>query len=176
MIEVRHLRLVRAICEEGGITRAGRRLHLTQSALSCQLREIEADLGAKLFLRLPRRMVPTETGERLLRALEISRGHGCPDPRAMASLGVIELGRRRVDAAARWFSEVSNLVRTGAVAPDPALAKRLEQFARALRSVNRAADAERYQAEAMRLRTKALIETEALRALNYSELWKGNRQ
>jgi LysR family transcriptional regulator for metE and metH len=70
MIEVRHLRLVRAICEEGGITRAGRRLHLTQSALSCQLREIEADLGAKLFLRLPRRMVPTETGERLLRAAQ----------------------------------------------------------------------------------------------------------
>lgn len=70
MIEVRHLRLVRAIAEEGGITRAGQRLHLTQSALSCQLREIEADLGSKLFVRLPRRMVPTEMGERLLRAAQ----------------------------------------------------------------------------------------------------------
>jgi LysR family transcriptional regulator for metE and metH len=70
MIEVRHLRLVRAIAEEGGITKAGQRLHLTQSALSCQLREIEADLGTKLFLRLPRRMVLTEAGERLLRAAQ----------------------------------------------------------------------------------------------------------
>jgi tetratricopeptide (TPR) repeat protein len=105
----------------------------------------------------------------LLRALEISRGHGCPDLRAMASLGAIELGRRRVDAAARWFSEVSDLVRTGAMGPDPDLAKRLEQFALALRSVNRAAEAERYEVEAMRLRTKALIETRALRALNDSK-------
>jgi LysR family transcriptional regulator for metE and metH len=68
VIEVRHLRLVRAIAEEGGITKAGQRLHLTQSALSCQLRELETDLGTKVFLRFPRRMVPTETGERLLRA------------------------------------------------------------------------------------------------------------
>jgi tetratricopeptide (TPR) repeat protein len=112
----------------------------------------------------------------LLRALEISRAQGRPDPRAMASLGVIEFERRRVDAAARWFSEVSNLVRAGDVPPDPNLAKRLEQFAMALRALNRPADAERYQAEAMRLRTKALIDTEALRTVNYSEPWKGNRQ
>jgi LysR family transcriptional regulator, regulator for metE and metH len=70
MIEVRHLRLVWAIAEEGSITKAGQRLHLTQSAVSCQLREVEADLGAKLFLRLPRRMVPTELGERILRAAQ----------------------------------------------------------------------------------------------------------
>lgn len=70
MIEVRHLRLVQAIAEEGGITKAGQRLHLTQSAVSCQLREIEANLGAKLFLRLPRRMAPTELGERILRAAQ----------------------------------------------------------------------------------------------------------
>jgi hypothetical protein len=94
----------------------------------------------------------------------------------MASLGVIALGRGRVDDASRWFSEVSDLVRAGRVAPDPDLAKRLEQFAMALRAVNRPADAERYQAEAVRLRTKALIDSEALRAVNYSELWKGNSQ
>jgi LysR family transcriptional regulator, regulator for metE and metH len=67
MIEIRHLRLVRAIAEEGSITKAGQRLHLTQSAASCQLREIETDIGSKLFLRLPRRMVATAAGEAMLR-------------------------------------------------------------------------------------------------------------
>ena len=65
---MRHLRLVEAIVAEGGLTRAGERLHLTQSALSHQLRDLEAHLGAPLFLRLKRRMVPTPAGERLLRS------------------------------------------------------------------------------------------------------------
>jgi len=60
--------LVEAIVAEGGLTRAGARLHLTQSALSHQLRDLESRLGAPLFLRLKRRMVPTPAGERLLRS------------------------------------------------------------------------------------------------------------
>lgn len=67
-LEIRHMRLVEAIVAEGGLTRAGARLHLTQSALSHQLRDLEARLGAPLFLRLKRRMVPTPAGERVLLA------------------------------------------------------------------------------------------------------------
>lgn len=65
-LEVRHLRLVVSIAEEGGLTRAASRLHLTQSALSHQLREMEERLGTPLYHRMNRRLVMTEAGRRLL--------------------------------------------------------------------------------------------------------------
>ena len=65
-LEIRHLRLVAAVADVGSLTRAGDRLHLTQSALSHQLRDIEARLGAALFLRVGKRLVLTPAGERLL--------------------------------------------------------------------------------------------------------------
>jgi LysR family transcriptional regulator, regulator for metE and metH len=65
-LEIRHLRLLAAIAETGSVTEAGKRLHLTQSALSHQLRDAEEKLGAALFLRLGKRMVLTPAGEKLL--------------------------------------------------------------------------------------------------------------
>ena len=65
-LELRHLRLVVAIEEERGITRAGERLHLTQPALSHQLKEIENRLGVQLFLRIKKRLVLTDAGRELL--------------------------------------------------------------------------------------------------------------
>src|SRR6266700_7539410 len=65
-LEIRHLKLVAAVAEEGSVTEAGKRLHLTQSALSHQLRDAEEKLGAALFLRLGKRMVLTPAGEKLL--------------------------------------------------------------------------------------------------------------
>ncbi len=65
-LEVRHLRLVAAVARVGSLTRAGDQLHLTQSALSHQLRDIESRLGAALFLRVGKRLVLTPAGERLL--------------------------------------------------------------------------------------------------------------
>jgi LysR family transcriptional regulator for metE and metH len=66
MLELRHLRLVEAIAEEGGVTRAGRRLHLTPSALSHQLRDVEERLGVRLFERIGKRMLLAAAGARLL--------------------------------------------------------------------------------------------------------------
>ncbi len=65
-LDIRHLKLIVAVTEEKSVTKAGERLHLTQSALSHQLRDIEERLGTPLFLRLNKRMIPTQAGERLL--------------------------------------------------------------------------------------------------------------
>jgi len=65
-LDLRHLRLVAAVADAGGQTRAARRLNLTQSALSHQLRELETRVGAPLFIRASRRMVLTPVGERVL--------------------------------------------------------------------------------------------------------------
>jgi LysR family transcriptional regulator for metE and metH len=67
-LEVRHFLLVQHIADTGSVTRAADRLHLTQSALSHQLRDIESRLEARLFLRLGKRMAPTPAGEIVLAA------------------------------------------------------------------------------------------------------------
>lgn len=67
-VEVRHLKLVTTVAEVGSLTRAGERLHLTQSALSHQLRDIESRLGTALFLRIGKRMTITPAGARLLQS------------------------------------------------------------------------------------------------------------
>src|SRR5262245_45497880 len=68
MLEIRHLQLVTAIAEEGGVTRAGLRLPLPPSALSHQRRDAEERLDVRLFDRIGKRMVLTPAGERLLRS------------------------------------------------------------------------------------------------------------
>lgn len=57
-----HLRAFRWIAREGGLTRAAGRLNVAPSALSTQLRALEADLGQALFERRGRRMELTEAG------------------------------------------------------------------------------------------------------------------
>jgi LysR family transcriptional regulator for metE and metH len=69
-VEIRHLQLVRAVASAGNLTRAGAALHLTQSALSHQLRDIESRLGTSLFLRVGKRMLLTRAGDELLQSAE----------------------------------------------------------------------------------------------------------
>jgi LysR family transcriptional regulator, regulator for metE and metH len=67
-LEIRHLRLLGAIADEGSVTGAAKRLHTTQSALSHQLRDAEERLETRLFLRLGKKMVLTPAGDHLLAA------------------------------------------------------------------------------------------------------------
>lgn len=57
------LRAFVAAARHASFTRAARELHVTQTAVSHQMRTLEAHLGVRLFLRLPRRLVLTPEGE-----------------------------------------------------------------------------------------------------------------
>ena len=61
-LNLHHLRLFRAIASDGTLTGAARGLNLSQSALSTQLRALEASLGQDLFERRGRGLILTEAG------------------------------------------------------------------------------------------------------------------
>jgi LysR family transcriptional regulator, regulator for metE and metH len=64
-VETRHLVLLATLDEVGSLNAAARKLHLTPSALSQQLRELEDRLGGALFQRVWRRLEITRAGRRL---------------------------------------------------------------------------------------------------------------
>jgi LysR family glycine cleavage system transcriptional activator len=61
------LRAFEAAARNASFTRAARELHVTQSAISHQVRALEDELGAELFVRLPRALRLTSKGEALAR-------------------------------------------------------------------------------------------------------------
>lgn len=62
MLNLHHLRLFRAVAREGTLTGAARNLNLSQSALSSQIKTLEAALGHDLFERRGRGLILTEAG------------------------------------------------------------------------------------------------------------------
>src|ERR1700733_3061660 len=64
-MEIRHLRLIKLIVEEGSMANAINKLFLTPSALSHQLKEAELQLGAKIFFRLNKKLILTPAGEKV---------------------------------------------------------------------------------------------------------------
>src|SRR5688572_13711718 len=62
MLELRQLRYFLAVAEEENFHRAGEVLHVDQSALSRQIRDLERALGFALFERLPRGVRLTKAG------------------------------------------------------------------------------------------------------------------
>jgi DNA-binding transcriptional LysR family regulator len=116
-IDVRHLRHALALAEHRNFGRAADRLGISQPTLSRSIQSLEADLGAPLFDRLPRDVVPTSLGEVLLRrARAIVDATEELEEELAAVLGV-QTGELRV-AAGPYVS---------AVLIGPALARLLER-------------------------------------------------
>ncbi len=65
-MELRHLRYFAALAGELSFTRAADKVHITQSTLSHQIKQLEEEIGQRLFDRVGKRVVMTEAGELLL--------------------------------------------------------------------------------------------------------------
>ncbi|WP_141364100.1 LysR family transcriptional regulator [Streptomyces sp. 6-11-2] len=85
-MDLREMKVVVAVAEEGGFSAAARRLHVAQSAVSSAVRALERELGAALFHRTTHRVSLTPAGRAFL-------------PAARAALRAAEEARAAVDLA-----------------------------------------------------------------------------
>ncbi len=85
-VELRQLATFVAVAEEGSFTRAADRLHVVQSAVSAGVRNLERQLGTRLFDRSTHRVELTDSGRALL-------------PEARATLAAAQAARDAVDEA-----------------------------------------------------------------------------
>jgi DNA-binding transcriptional LysR family regulator len=105
-MEIKQLKAFIAIAETKTFTAGAKRVHVTQAAISMQIRQLEDELGLPLFTRTPRRVILTEAGEHLLeRARTILREHDT-GVAEIAELGGVEHGRLRIGSASAEFATV----------------------------------------------------------------------
>src|SRR5215216_404999 len=103
-MEIRQLKAFLAIAEARTFTAAAQRIHYTQAALSMQIKQLEKEVGVPLFTRMPRRVVLTEAGERLMaRAQHILREHDAALAE-LAELAGAKHGRLRLGSASGMVS------------------------------------------------------------------------
>ena len=96
-MELRHLRYFVALAEYLSFTRAAARVHVTQSTLSHQIRQLEEEVGQPLFDRIGKKVVTTEAGELFLafasRALkEVDLGLAMLKPGGSDLTGQVRIG------------------------------------------------------------------------------------
>jgi len=109
-MELRHLRYFLAVAEELHFARAAERLHIDQSPLSRAVKELEEELGARLFVRTTRSTQLTRAGRLFLEHV----------PRVFAS---IEQARDSVRSAANGFHGQLRIALSDGITPSrlPAL-------------------------------------------------------
>lgn len=71
-----HLLYFWRVARTGHLTRAAQELHVSQSALSAQIRQLEERFGEPLFVRTGRRLIPTHTGQMVMSYAEDIFGLG----------------------------------------------------------------------------------------------------
>jgi DNA-binding transcriptional LysR family regulator len=103
-MEIRQLRAFLAIAETGTFTAAAERVHVTQAAISMQIRQLERETGAKLFVRAPRRVILTEAGEKLLERAQLILREYDAALDELAALTGAEKGRLRIGSASAMVS------------------------------------------------------------------------
>ncbi|MEP7297262.1 MAG: LysR substrate-binding domain-containing protein [Burkholderiales bacterium] len=96
-MELRHLRYFVALAEYLSFTKAADRVHVTQSTLSHQIRQLEDEVGQALFDRIGKKVVTTEAGELFLayatRALkEVDHGIAMLKPGGGGLTGEVRIG------------------------------------------------------------------------------------
>ncbi|MCW5297721.1 LysR family transcriptional regulator [Herbaspirillum lusitanum] len=96
-MELRHLRYFVAVAEELSFTNAAEKVHVTQSTLSHQIKQLEDEVGCQLFHRIGRRIQITETGEAFLEHVqnalrEVDEGMGIVRTAFDALSGEIRIG------------------------------------------------------------------------------------
>src|ERR1044072_2156316 len=73
-MNLRQLKYFTEVVEAGNMTRAADQLHVAQTALGMQIKQLEEDLGVALLIRHSRGIEPTKSGKLLYnRAIEILR-------------------------------------------------------------------------------------------------------
>src|SRR5712691_5691752 len=96
MLELRHLRTLIAVNEAGTVSRAADRVHLTQSALSHQLRALEAHYGTAMVRRHGQSVKLTEPGQRLAALARTVMGEIQAAERELAKLARKPTGTLRI--------------------------------------------------------------------------------
>jgi DNA-binding transcriptional LysR family regulator len=115
MLDLDLLRSFVSVVDTGGFTRAGERVHRTQSTVSQQIRRLEESLGYPVLHRNGRQATPTEQGERLvtyarrLLALEQEAREVATNP---GGEGVVRLGIPEDFAAYQLTRLLSDFVRS----------------------------------------------------------------
>lgn len=69
-MNLHHLKVFLAVAQAGSVSRGAETLHISQPAVTREIRDLEASLGLALFDRHPRGVTPTEGGQRLLQFAE----------------------------------------------------------------------------------------------------------